>query len=348
VLIGTAVAALSSALGRLVLAPTAALIEWTWPLFSLPAGSRWSTWTIPALDAGGWLLLLVGVAAAIAPLARATRLAALTLIACVCLWTPDRPPPGVAEVTVLDVGQGLAAVIETRRHVLVYDTGPAFRSGSDAGQLVVLPFLSARGWRHVDALVISHDDADHAGGAPSIVEALPVHRVFGGAGSRHASAAAPCAAGHWSWDGVEFEWLTPDLPDKFGDNDRSCVLLVTAAGRRLLLPGDVESAGERELLAGNLPSVDVVIVPHHGSRSSSSEDFVVRTSPAWAIVSAGYLNRWNFPRGEVVARWQSVGASVLNTADAGAIQFRLGADSVPSPTRWRTQRQRFWHVGGRK
>jgi competence protein ComEC len=123
------------------------------------------------------------------------------------------------------------------------------------------------------------------------------------------------------------------------------VLLVSAGGRRLLLPGDVESAGERELLTGHLSTVDVVVVPHHGSRSSSSEALVARTSPDWAIVSAGYLNRWNFPRTEIVERWRSSGAHVLNTADAGAIRFRLAADSAPAPEQWREQRRRFWQGG---
>jgi competence protein ComEC len=246
-------------------------------------------------------------------------------------------------VTVLDVGQGLAVAIETRHHLLLYDTGPSFRSGNDTGQLVVLPFLGARGWHHVDRLVVSHDDSDHAGGVGSLLQALPIRALSASGRQQYDRVAATrCQRGDdWAWEGVEFEWLNGPRIAGAGDNDGSCVLLVSAGGHRLLLPGDLESDGEHELL-GYLPRVDVVVVPHHGSRSSSSKRFVAATRPSWALVSAGHRNRWGFPRQEVVDRWQAAGATVLTTAQGGALQFRLGAGIDFSPQPWRRQHRRFW------
>jgi competence protein ComEC len=246
-------------------------------------------------------------------------------------------------VAVLDVGQGLAVTIETRHHVLLYDTGPSFRSGSDTGQLVVVPYVGARGLRQIDRLVVSHDDSDHAGGAASVLAALPVRSVTtGGTVAYGQVEATRCLNGeHWSWDGVEFEWLNGLSDPRASDNDRSCVLLVSAGGRRLLLPGDIEADGERALL-DHVPRVDVVVVPHHGSRSSSTAAFVAATQPRWALVSAGYRNRWGFPRAEVVERWRAGGASVLTTAQAGAIELVLGAGVDVTPRSWRRDHRRFW------
>jgi competence protein ComEC len=290
-----------------------------------------------------WLLLVIGVAGTLAPLRPHARLAALGLIVCVCLWQPPRPAAGQARIAVLDVGQGLAVVVETHRHLLLFDTGPGFRSGSDAGQLVVLPYLSARGWRHIDRLVVSHDDSDHAGGAESIVAALPTGSIESGGSAVYGGLRpARCRRGErWSWDGVEFEWLNGLVDPRASDNDRSCVLLVSAGGKRVLLPGDIESDGERALL-DRVPRADVVVVPHHGSRSSSTEAFVAATAPRWALVSAGYRNRWGFPREQVVERWRAAGATVLTTAQAGAIEFVMGAGLEIAPRPWRRHHRRFW------
>jgi competence protein ComEC len=343
VLVGTAALAIDETLGRVVLVPTAYLVEVTWPLFAIPARSPAAAWSVAALTPVMWLLLVIGVAGTLAPLRPHARLAALGLIVCVCLWQPPRPAAGQARIAVLDVGQGLAVVVETHRHLLLFDTGPGFRSGSDAGQLVVLPYLSARGWRHIDRLVVSHDDSDHAGGAESIVAALPTGSIESGGSAVYGGLRpARCRRGErWSWDGVEFEWLNGLVDPRASDNDRSCVLLVSAGGKRVLLPGDIESDGERALL-DRVPRADVVVVPHHGSRSSSTEAFVAATAPRWALVSAGYRNRWGFPREQVVERWRAAGATVLTTAQAGAIEFVMGAGLEIAPRPWRRHHRRFW------
>jgi len=247
----------------------------------------------------------------------------------------------------LDVGQGLAAVVETRNHVLVYDAGPAFRSGSDTGTLVVEPYLRHRGLRRIDLLVASHDDLDHAGGAASLARAMPVaRRVASGHALDALGPTERCMRGEsWTWDGVAFDWLHPGPSTLSKDNDRSCVLRVRAGVHTVLLTGDVERLAEAELLDRADPGrVDVVIVPHHGSRTSSTAALVAATRPRWALVPSGHRNRWGFPKPDVVQRWRDSGSDVLTGSATGAIEFELHpARPIPAPRLWRIERRRFWH-----
>jgi competence protein ComEC len=246
----------------------------------------------------------------------------------------------------LDVGQGLAAVVETRSHVLVYDAGPAFRSGSDAGGMAVVPYLRHRGLRRVDVLVASHDDLDHAGGAGSVAELVAVERrVASGAALDPLGPVERCRRGvRWTWDGVTFEWLHPGDEPLPNDNDRSCVLRVQAGQHTVLLTGDVERQAEAEIVAtGALGPVDVLLVPHHGSRTSSTAAFVDATRARWALVPSGHRNRWGFPKPDVVARWQAAGAEVLVGSTTGAIEFELHPQrDLVAPQLWRPVRRRPW------
>jgi competence protein ComEC len=346
VLLGTAVLMLDPHWGGMLLEPVAWLIEATWPLIAVPAGWSWATWGVAGLGPSGWAALGIGAAAALAPLPMPGRLAGLALVLAACLWRPSPPEPGAARFAMLDVGQGLAAVIETRRHVLVYDTGPAFRSGSDAGAMAVEPYLRHRGLRRVDLLVASHDDLDHAGGAASVATVLPVvARAASGTALDALGAVQRCRRGaRWEWDGVRFEWLHPGARLLDRDNDRSCVLRVTVGPHVVLLTGDVERAAELELVsAGESLRSDVLLVPHHGSRTSSTEAFVAATRPRWAVVSAGYRNRWGFPAASVVERWETAGAQVPRTSDSGAIEFDVNPDRpLDPPSRWRIDHPRPW------
>jgi len=155
----------------------------------------------------------------------------------------------------------------------------------------------------------------------------------------------PCRAGqHWNWDGVRFDWLHPSEPLLPGDNDRSCVLAIRAGSKLIVLTGDVERAAEQQVLERGLPGpADILVVPHHGSRTSSSAGFAAATRPRWAVVSAGHRNRWGFPAAAVVERWRASGAEVLLTSSSGAVEF----DVVPgrpleTPVRWRLANRRAW------
>jgi competence protein ComEC len=270
-----------------------------------------------------------------------------------CLSGPTPLLPGEATITVLDVGQGLAVVVETREHALLFDAGPSFRTGSDTGQLVVLPYLRHQGVRALDVLAVSHDDDDHAGGVASVLAMLPVRslllgpslgdaeRLVGGAPLQP----APCRRGaRWQWDGVQFEWLHPGAKTFARDNDGSCVLRVRAGDRTALLTGDVEARAESDLLdARRLSLVDVLVAPHHGSRTSSTPAFVAACRPSWVVYAVGHRNRWGFPDPGVVERYDAVGARGLRTSASGAITFRLRPGRpIEPPQQWRQESLRTW------
>ncbi len=347
VLLATALVLAAPAAGSVALAGVAWLIEATWPLIAVPAAWPWATWGVAGLGPIGWAVLVAGAVAALAPLPAPGRVAGLVLAVAACGWRAAAPEWGAAHVAMLDVGQGLAAVVETRHHVLVYDAGPAFRSGSDTGALVVEPYLRHRGLRRVDALVVSHDDLDHAGGVDSLARLMPIRRLIT---NGHALATPGpiehCRrGGQWRWDGVSFEWLHPGPEPLPGDNDRSCVLRVRVGSHVLLLTGDIERSAEAEIAGQGEPGrVDVLTVPHHGSRTSSTQAFVDATRPRWALVPSGHRNRWGFPKPDVVARWEATGASVVVGSASGAVEFDVHPDRpLAAPRLHRPAQRRLWH-----
>lgn len=232
-------------------------------------------------------------------------------------------------LTVLDVQQGLAVVFRSAQHTLVYDTGASYGESFDMGSRVVVPFLRTRGARHVDVLLISHGDNDHAGGARSIVESIPTSRVISGEPQRLEQSidASQCQQGdHWRVNDIEFDVLWPLADTVFTPtNNNSCVLLISFAGNRMLLAGDIQNSVEQQLIAsGVLPQgIDVLIVPHHGSQTSSSRAFVRHVHPRYAVISAGYRNRYQLPSHNVISMYEATGAEVLRTDRDGAITFVL-------------------------
>lgn len=292
-----------------------------------------------------WLLLPRGT-----PARLAGALAMLPMLA----WTPSRPAHGEFRATVLDVGQGTAVHVQTRGRDLVFDTGPAYGPETDAGQRVLLPYLTASGVDKVDRVVISHDDADHSGGAASLFRGIPVNEVLSPMPAAHpllaasGSAHGECAAGaRWNWDGVDFEILYPvatEKPVTGRDNDESCVLRIAAPGGSVLLAGDIEAASERRLIErhGEALSSSVIVVPHHGSRSSSTPAFVREVGAHAAIFSVGHLNQFRHPHPSVVERWEGAGARSWRTDRQGAIHVTVGAHALDIETE-RSRRGRYWH-----
>jgi competence protein ComEC len=250
-------------------------------------------------------------------------------------------------MTVLDVGQGLAIELATHRRTLVYDTGPSFRSGSDTGALVVVPYLRAQGAGRVHMLVVSHADIDHSGGVGSLLEHLGAAEIFTGEPLRAiGQRQLHCRMGQaWLWDGVRFAFLNPAGHPLATGNNASCVLEIGVGEHKILLTGDIEMPLENYLLRSTtLTAADIVVVPHHGSRTSSGARFVDRVRPAIAIVSAGYGNRWGLPKEDIVARWQSAGARVLNTATSGAISLRICPGPGPIAIHeHRIRHRRYWN-----
>jgi competence protein ComEC len=293
-----------------------------------------------------WAALL-GAVLAICPRGLPGRWVAALLLLPAMTHVPPAPAQGAVWLEVLDAGQGLAAVVRTREHVLVYDTGPRFGPDFDAGSAVVLPWLRRHGVSRVDTLLVSHGDNDHAGGAPALLRELRIGRFIASAPDAvPGHVAEACRRGmSWHWDGVDFTILHPDSAVARRRNDASCVLMIRAGGGTILLPGDIEARAERALLArGDDLRAHIVVAPHHGSRSSSGADFVAAVAPAHVLFATGYRNRWGFPHPEVQARYAAMDAGAWNTAVHGAVEVRVPASGVPAPPRaWRELHQRYWH-----
>lgn len=304
--------------------------------------------TFTATARGGMLLVVLATAFwAVAPPGFPGRGLAWIAAVSALLYKPPQPPAGCVDLTVLEVGQGLSAVLRTAQRTIVFDTGPSFRSGSDVGQLVLVPWLRSKGIGKVDLLVVSHSDDDHSGGAGSLIDAVDVTEIISGEPlDAIRRPQLKCRSGQvWLWDGVRFSFMHPGLYPLQSGNNASCVLEVAAGPHRILLTGDIESPVENHLArSGALNPADIVVVPHHGSRTSSSAAFVAASKPAVAIVSAGFGNRWGFPKEDVVARWRGVGSLVLNTATSGAIHYRVCAESGPRLLgEQRVADRRYWH-----
>lgn len=301
-----------------------------------------------------WALLLAMLGAAWMFLPRgvpARRLGALLFLP---LLIPDRPPPpdGSFVATVIDVGQGLSVLLRTRSHALLYDAGARYRSEFDLGEAAVLPTLHALGLNTLDALVVSHGDNDHAGGAAAVAKAYPDARRYAGEPARMEFSAAQCRAGQdWQWDGVDFRVIGPQAEAEAlggdrvsSDNDRSCVLLVATPAGRLLLTGDISTRVEPAIAdaVGAGPPL-VLLVPHHGSRSSSGEGFIAALRPQFAVVSAGWRNRFGHPHPAVVQRYAAAGVLLESTAEAGALEIEFGSEAPPHlVSRERERRPRYW------
>lgn len=230
-------------------------------------------------------------------------------------------PYGGIELSVLNVGQGLASVVRTQQHVLVYDTGPSFLSGSDMGQKAVLPYLHYLGTNTIDEMVISHGDNDHIGGAQTLIHYADVKHIFTSVPERFHQASTMCLRGdHWEWDGVRFEFLYPDVSHQHLGNDSSCVLKITGKQHTILLTGDIEQLAENSLLQWGSDQLksSVIVVPHHGSKTSSIQTFVQSVHPQIAVFPYGYHNRFHFPNPFVVQRYVALGSEVRAT-DRGAV-----------------------------
>jgi len=257
------------------------------------------------------------------------------------VFPPREPVPhGRVEVVQLDVGQGLALILRTRHHTLLYDAGP--RSGTvDLGARVVVPALKKLGVGTLDMMLLSHADADHAGGASAVARGVPIRRVVGGEteGLPAFLATQPCVSGEqWIWDGVSFElW---QWPDAIKGNPKSCVLQVQANGERMLLTGDIDRAAERAFLASSLAvRTDWLQSPHHGSRSSSSWPFLQRLAPTSVLISRGRGNAFGHPHPQVVERYRALGSQLYDSAEQGAVRVQLGAFQPPTVAR---SQRRFW------
>ena len=323
-------------LAHLVMLALMHLLQWL---------ADWPMWQQAAPPLHLVLLALAGVVWLLLPRGFPARWLGICLLL-PALWpVVERPSEGEAWVDVLDVGQGLAVVVRTANHVLLYDTGPMYSAEADAGQRIIVPWLRSTGISALDALVVTHRDKDHSGGLASVREALPVRKLLS---SLPELDGEPCVAGQqWAWDGVRFAFLHPVVEDYTKaarkTNNMSCVLRVWTDDGGILLTSDIEAADEAALLGRSAAMLrnEVLVAPHHGSRTSSTPAFVAAVGAREVIFPVGYRNRFQHPRPDVVDRY--AGSRLWRSDRDGRVRVVLGPEIRLSA--WRQERRRYWQAG---
>jgi competence protein ComEC len=266
------------------------------------------------------------------------------------------------QVAVLDIGQGLAVVIQTANHTFLYDAGPRYSAQSDAGSKIVVPYLRGEGVKKLDGFIVSHNDVDHSGGAASVLAQMPVAWLassFDLAEIDKSSKHIKCFAGqHWRWDKVDFEVLYPGWESyenkNLTDNNRSCVVKVTSQFGNVLLTGDIEKEAEITLLesalqanrdghVANILKSDILIAPHHGSKTSSTPEFIAAVGAKTTIFTVGYLNRFKHPKPLVIQRYEESKAVLYRSDYHGALEIEFRRNNPIKIEAWRQSQPRYWH-----
>jgi competence protein ComEC len=333
-------------LAHSVMGWTMALLEW---LNKLPQ----AVWTQHAPPAWSIAAGMLGVLVILLPRGFPARWLGFLLLLPMFLNTPEPPVQGAVFMTIYDVGQGLAVSVQTQHHALLYDTGPDFSDGADSGNRILIPSLRAMGIDKLDGLILTHDDTDHTGGTASVMQAIPIAWFLSSLPEGHpllqqAANKQRCIDGQsWQWDGVNFEILHPDTGSytmtKIRDNNRGCVLRISIGKRHILLTADIEKESEQQLLeehADKLPAT-LLVVPHHGSKTSSTDKFIAAVRPGYAVFTVGYLNRFGHPKQEVVQRYVQGGAELLRSDEDGAILVEMNAHGL-LVERYRKTHRRYW------
>jgi competence protein ComEC len=327
------------------------LMDWLGQGLAWASTLPWAVVAQPAPDWGATLLAVIGTVWLLLPRGFPLRILGGLL------WLPLLFPlrasiaPDTFQADVIDVGQGTAILIRTANHALLYDTGPAF-ADSDAGERIIVPYLRSIGIGALSGMIVSHDDNDHTGGLQSVLRDIPTGWSLHGLPATSAllnTAPSPrhCQRGQrWQWDGVQFEILNPQakayIEGNRRDNDFSCVLKVSLGKHSLLITGDAERRGELELLeSGADLSATVLMVGHHGSRTSSLTEFVEQVQPRIAVFTMGYRNRFNHPHPQVVARYRKLDARILRSDTSGLINLAFGEGGV-TVSEYYPSHRRYW------
>jgi competence protein ComEC len=296
-----------------------------------------------SLDVAQLLLVVLSVLLLAAPKGLGFRI----LVPCLILPSliPVKPVPleGEARVAVLDVGQGLAILVQTKTHAMLYDTGGLAWGRFSPAVNIILPYLGGHSIDHLDAVLLSHGDTDHSGGLEVVHEAFPLAEIYAGSPVAGFSGHTRiCQKGmSWEWDQVQFDVLSGS-GDWKESNERSCVIRIKASGQSLLLTGDIGRKAELELIRTEpWLRADILLLPHHGSKHSSSPEFLAKVAPQYVLVSSGYRNRFGHPAPETLDRIKKQGAEWFNTADDGTLSFILG-DRFSGINRYRYTHNRYW------
>ncbi|MCB1757078.1 MAG: DNA internalization-related competence protein ComEC/Rec2 [Gammaproteobacteria bacterium] len=345
VLLGVLMLFIHPAVGQGVLQLSGLLLQWLLDFLDrLTALVVWQWW--PA-GAPGWSYALAVMAVALLFVPRGTGLNWLTLPLSAALLWPAQPVlrEGEFALSVIDVGQGLSVLVETREHALLFDTGGRLSSRTSSADVAVIPYLRHLGLSKLDRLVISHPDTDHAAGLADIRDAISIDTVstakrFQG----QIDAGEICDQQlQWRWNGVIFAFLNASANTFKKDNDHSCVLRVSSGQTSILLAGDIEQTAEQRLLEQGLQRTTLLVAPHHGSRTSSSAAFVETLAPAYVVYSVGYRNPYGFPHEDVRQRYAALGAQAYRTDRDGLLKFHFTAlGLVGAPQSYRNAHREFW------
>lgn len=347
-LLASLMLALYEPVGSILLQLADILLTLFWPLLDYLAALPFSHWTIARLPFYYYLVVIIGSLLLLAPRGFPAKWLGIIGLSPLLLFHPDRPDHGEFWFYLLDVGQGLAAVVQTKEHTLVFDAGPKYSDSFNAGTAIIQPFLQQQGIKKIDTLIISHADNDHIGGAVPLMENIPVDTLLTSVPDDTLPDALPCLAEQsWQWDQVNFTMLYPTKKDAGTKNDLSCVLKVSNTAGSILLTGDIEKQAEQQLVeryGSNLQST-ILVAPHHGSKTSSSTRFIDAVKPGIVLFPVGYKNRYHFPAKVVTDRYKVRQISQYNTADHGAIQFKMGINSMSAPLLYRQQEKSIWSYG---
>jgi competence protein ComEC len=289
------------------------------------------------------LFAVIGILLLLAPQGIPARGLAWVLLLPLLVGKQNRLNQGEFHLTLLDVGQGLATVIQTAEHILVFDTGAKYSKNFDMGEVVILPYLQGIGASKIDRLIISHGDNDHIGGMPSLIDAITIDAIYS---SINQTAIHQCIAGQqWQWDQVSFKFLSPTQKPFHSKNNNSCVLKIDSIYGSALLTGDIEAKAEQRLVNNAVDELksDVLIAPHHGSKTSSSQPFLAKVQPKWVLIPAGYKNRYHFPHTQVLQRYQQHNITWFSSANSGAIQISMTATGQQLMI-YRNQFGKYWNA----
>lgn len=349
VLLASLALIVSDSLAGFILFVTEKMLAILWQLMQFVALQNY-VWIPPAHALELVILALLASTLLLAPVGFPGRWLGVVLLLPLFKPLQHRLANDEAVITVLDVGQGLSVVVKTADRGLVFDMGGRFSDRYDLGETVVVPYLRSRSMRRLDYAVISHAENDHFGGADAVIGKIPTDAVISGSVQRlrqrmrSSRLIKPCVAGEsWAWGSVRFTFLHPSetIPDK--ENNRSCVLKVSAGGSSVLIPGDIEAVVERKLMQQWSLSADVLIAPHHGSRTSSTPAFINAVGPTYVVFSAGYNNRFNHPDPAIRERYRVRGVEAYTTARSGAVTIHLKGDQPVRLTAYRDSHRRYWH-----
>lgn len=347
-LIGSFILFFSAKLGALVLMLADKVLSILWIVLTWFSHLSWAAWyqAVP----NHWILIAacIGTVILLFPSGFPGRYLGLICLLSFLLYQTPTPKKGEVWLTLLDVGQGLSTVVQTQNHMLVFDTGAKFGLSYDMGESVVVPYLRSMGIKRIDMLVISHGDNDHIGGSKAVLNRLQVKQIKTSVPEKLPSAnTSYCLRGErWQWDDVDFKFLYPSADNLHLGNDSSCVLRISTGDKHILLTGDIEKFAEKYLVnfeLENLPA-NILIAPHHGSKTSGQTDFLQAVGPEYVLFPIGYRNRYRFPHVSVIEKYDALGVKKFDTAKAGAISFVMSAnEKLSEPTLYRVSHHRYWN-----